>query len=91
MDFLQKNKGQPIYILVVTDHFTWYMQAYVTMNQTVRPVTKEFIDKFVGNYGWLEKILIDQAQTFEGKLFKKLCDVNITVHSRNQWSARTIQ
>ena len=79
MDFLQigskrADKGKPIYVLVITDHFTRYAQAYVTTNQTAHTVAEVFIHKYVVNYGWPEKILTDQAQDFEGKVFKKLCD-----------------
>ena len=48
LDFLQigskkKDKGKPIYVLVVTDHFTRYAKAYVTMNQTAHTVAHVFI------------------------------------------------
>ena len=88
------NKSKPIYILVITDHFTHY--TYVTENQTTQTVAKEFINHFVTNYGWPEKILTDQAQTFEGKVFNKLCDealikiANYTISPRNKWAARMI-
>ena len=79
MDFLQigskrKDKGKAIYVLVITDHFTRYAQAYVTTNQTAQTVAKTFLNQFVVHYGWPEKILTDQARDFEGKVFKKICD-----------------
>ena len=79
LDFLQieskkKDKGKPIYVLVATDHFTQYAEAYVTTNQTVHTVAHFFINDYVVNYGWPEKILTDQAKDFEGKVFKELCD-----------------
>ena len=57
MDFLQigskrADKGKPIYVLVITDHFTRYAQAYVTTNQTAHTVAEVFINKYVVNYGW---------------------------------------
>ena len=33
-----------------------------------------FINEYVVNYGWPEKILTDQAKDFKGKVFKELCD-----------------
>ena len=79
LDFLQigskkKDKGKPIYVLIVTDHFTRYAKAYVTMNQMAHKVAHVFINEYVANYGWPEKILTDQAKDFEGKVFKELCD-----------------
>ena len=79
LDFLQigskkKGKGKPIYVLVVTNHFTRYTKAYVTTNQMTHTVAHVFINEYVVNYGWPEKILMDQAKDFEGKVFKELCD-----------------
>ena len=81
LDFLQigskkKDKGKPIYVLVVTDHFTRYAKAYVTMNQTAHTVAHVFINEYVANYRWPEKILTDQAKDFEGKVFKELSGPN---------------
>ena len=59
---------------MVTDHFTRYTKAYVTTNQTAHTVAHIFINEYVANYGWPEKILMDQAKDFEGKVFKELCD-----------------
>ena len=53
--------------------FTRYSQAYVTVNQQATTTAKVFIKEFVNNYGWPTKILTDQGQTFNGKLFEALC------------------
>ena len=79
LDFLQigskkRDKGKPIYVLVVTDHFTRYAKAYVTTNQMAHTVAHVFINEYIVNYGWPEKILTDQAKDFEGKVFKEVCD-----------------
>ena len=79
LDFLQigskkRDKGKPIYVLVVTDHFTRYAKAYMTTNQMAHTVAHVFINEYVTNYGWPEKILTDQAKDFKGKVFKELCD-----------------
>ena len=64
MDFLQIGRKQDknTSVLIVTDHFTRYAQAYVTHDQTAATVVKVFIDKFVTHYGWPERILTDQGQ-----------------------------
>ena len=75
MDFLKicgkddKNTN----VLVVTDHFTRYTQAYVTGNQQLSTVARVFVDNFLTNYGWPTKILMDQAKDFSGLLFSALC------------------
>ena len=67
---LEPEKGLEENVLVVTDHFTRYAQAYVTRNQTT---TKTLQNKFIVHYGLSEKILSDQGQNFESQLVADLC------------------
>ena len=60
-------------ILIVTDHFPRYAQAYVTPNQNAPTVAKMLWDKFFVHYEFPEKILSDQGRNFESKLLKELC------------------
>ena len=60
-------------VLVVTDHFTRYAQAYVTRTQTAQTTAKTLWDKFIVHYGLPEKILLDQGQNFENQLVADLC------------------
>ena len=69
---------KPINVLVVTNHFTRFSQAYVTTNQTATVIAHTLWDKFISQYGWPEKILTDQGQCFESKLFQDLCTVSNT-------------
>ena len=48
---LEPGKGLEENILVVTDHFTRYAQAYVTRTQTAKTTTKTLWDKFIIHYG----------------------------------------
>ena len=75
MDFLRigRKEDKNANVLVITDHFTRYAQAYVTGNQQAATAAKIFIDKFVTNYGFPVTILTDQAQAFNGKLYEALC------------------
>ena len=74
-DLASKNK-KPINVLVVTDHFTRFSHAYVTTNQTAPVIAHTLWDKFITQYGWPEKILMDQGQSCESKLFQDLCTVS---------------
>ena len=58
-------------ILVVTDHFTWYTQAYVT--QTALTTTKTPLYKFIVHYGLPKKILLDYSRKLESQLVADLC------------------
>ena len=60
-------------VLVVTDHFTRYAQAYVTRTQTAQTTVRTLLDKFIIHYGFPEKILLDQGHNFESQLVADLC------------------
>ena len=62
-------------ILVITDHFTRYAQAYITPKQMAHVTAKVFWEQFLVHYGWPSKIISDQGRSFENKLFKELCSL----------------
>ena len=51
-------------ILVITDHFTKYAQAYIASKQTAVVVAHTLWKNFLVHYGWLEKILTNQGKSF---------------------------
>ncbi|CAI5671484.1 unnamed protein product [Oreochromis niloticus] len=59
-------------VLVVTDHFTRYAQAFPTKNQTSQTVAKTLVDKFFVHYGLPARIHSDQGRDFESHLIKDL-------------------
>ena len=69
---LEPGKGLEENVLVVTDHFTWYAQAYVTWTQTAQTTTKTLWDKFIVHYGSPKMILSDQGRNFESQLVADL-------------------
>ena len=76
IDFLTieaPKKDKDVNILVVTDHFTRYAQAYVTRLQTAPVVANTLWEKFFVHYGFPEKILPDQGRNFESNLIAELC------------------
>ena len=62
-------------ILVITDHFTKYPQAYITPKQTAIVVAHTLWENFLVHYGWPKKILTDQGKSFENNLFQELCNL----------------
>ena len=70
---LEPGKGQEENVLVVTDHFTRYAQAYVIKTQTTQMTSKTLWDKFIVHYGLPKKILMDQGRNFESQLVVDLC------------------
>ena len=72
---LEPCKGNIESILVVTDHFTRYAQAYPVKNQTAKTTAKILWEQFLRHYGFPQKILTDQGPGFESDLFKELLDL----------------
>ena len=72
LDFLtlegKADDSRSVNILIVTDHFTKYAQAYVTPKQTVVVVAQTLWQNFQVHYGWPEKILTDQGKSFENMI-----------------------
>lgn len=59
-------------ILVVTDHFSRYAQAYPTRDQKAVTVAKVLVERFFVHYGLPARIHSDQGRDFESKLIREL-------------------
>ena len=72
LDFLtlgrKADDNGSVNILIVTDHFMKYAQAYVTPKQTAVMVAQTLWENFLVHYGWPAKILTDQGKSFENNL-----------------------
>ena len=75
MDFLsiEPPKGNIENVLVITDHFTRYAQAYPSKTQTAQATAKLLWENFIRYYGFPEKFLSDQGRNFESELISELC------------------
>ncbi|KAK7889282.1 hypothetical protein WMY93_024842 [Mugilogobius chulae] len=62
-------------VLVVTDHFTRYAQAFPTKNQRSQTVAKTLVEKFFVHYGLPARIHSDQGRDFESHLIKDLLKI----------------
>uniref|UniRef100_A0A8C8RYW9 Gypsy retrotransposon integrase-like protein 1 n=1 Tax=Pelusios castaneus TaxID=367368 RepID=A0A8C8RYW9_9SAUR len=63
-------------ILVVTDHFTKYAQAYPTKDQTARTVASVLWENFINHYGFPRRIHSDQGANFESELINELSKIS---------------
>ena len=78
IDFLTVGKegtDKATNIMVITNHFPRYAQAFITPKQTAPVVAKTLWVQFLVHYGWLMKILNDQGKSFENNLVKELCSL----------------
>ena len=60
-------------VLVIVDHFTRYMRAYITKDQKASTVMKCLYEGFISIFGASEKIMTDQGKGFTSEVVTKLC------------------
>ena len=77
LDYLkiEPSKGNVENVLIITDHFTRYAQAFPSKTQTALATAKSLWNNFILHYGLPSKIITDQGRHFESELIENLCQV----------------
>ena len=77
MDFLalEPSKGGQQYVLIITDHFTRFAQAYPSKNMSAKTTAELFFHNFVVHYGLPMRIHSDKGANFVGKVMTELCQL----------------
>ena len=70
--FESGQTGKDVNTLIVTDHYTWYVQTFIILSQTAQVVAQTLWDKFFMHYG------SHQGCNFESKLIAELCELSKT-------------
>lgn len=70
---LEESKGGYSNVLVITDHYTRYAQAYPTRNQLAETTARVLFEEFFVHYGFPQRIHSDQGRNFESRIIKSLC------------------
>ena len=60
-------------ILVVTDYFTRWTEAYALPNQTAEVTVQALVHKFLSRFGCPLEIHMNQLRNFQSDLFQELC------------------
>ena len=70
---LDKTTSGNKYILVVTDVFTKWTEAYAISNIEARTVAKKIVEEWVCRYGAPRVLHSDQGRQYESSLFREMC------------------
>ena len=60
-------------VLVLMDHFTRYMMAFITKDQKAKTVTHILYECFISVFGMPAKLLSDRGANFTSALLEELC------------------
>ena len=69
---VDKGTGGFQFILVVTDHFTRFSQAYPTRSAKGRPAAEKIFNNFILQFGFPTRLHHDQGKEFNNDLFSDL-------------------
>ena len=72
---LERSEGRQEHILVITDHFSKYAQAFPTRNQLAKTTARVLFDQFIVHYGFPARIHSDHGRNFESAVIKELCSI----------------
>lgn len=74
MDFLsiEPDSSNTENVLVITDHYTRYAQAFPTKDQKSATVAKVLLEKYFVHYGLPRRMHSDQGRDFESRLIHEL-------------------
>ena len=62
-------------VLVVMDHFTCYVQAFITKNHTARTTARVLYNNYFSVFGFPQHLMSDQGMEFCGKVIAAMCSL----------------
>ena len=77
MEVTVAAKEKPVVknVLVVVDHFTRYVQAYVTKNHTARMTARVLYNNYFSVFGFPQRLMSDQGTEFCGQVISAMCSL----------------
>ena len=62
-------------MLVVSDHFTKFAQAFPVRNTSAETLAKKVVDEYICRFECFESLHSDQGANVDGAVFQGLCDL----------------
>ena len=62
-------------VLVVIDHFTQYVQAFMTKNHMARKTARVLYNNYFSVFGFYQHLMSDQGTEFCGKVIAAMCSL----------------
>ena len=62
-------------VLVVVDHFTWYVQAFITKNHMARMKARVLFNNYFSVFGFPQHLMSNQGTEFCGKVIVAMCSL----------------
>ena len=77
MEVTVAAKEKPVvkHVLVIVDHFTRYVQVYVTKNHTARTTARVLYNNYFSVFGFPQRLMSDQGTEFCGKVISTMCSL----------------
>ena len=75
MEVTVSTKEKPVVknVLVVVDHFTRYVQAFITNNHTAFTTARVLYNNFFSVFGFPQRLMSDQGTEFTGDVIAAMC------------------
>ena len=77
MEVTVADQEKPIVknVLVVVDHFTQYVQAFVTQNQMASMTARVLYNEYFSVFSLLQRLMSDQGTGFTSKVIEAMCSL----------------
>ena len=75
MEVTVSTKEKPVVknVLVVVDHFTRYVQAFIMNNHTAFTMARVLYNNFFSVFGFPQRLMLDQGTEFTGNVIAAMC------------------
>ena len=72
--FVKSTAGN-IYVLMIVDQFTKWLECYPLPDQSTETIAEKFVQEFVSKLSSPLQVHTDQGRNFDGNLFQAICDL----------------